>query len=65
MTRWKYPIKESKRAPRSLKCSSCGRTIEQGRIYTKTNWGRYYDSCANRIPSQQAMAKNLEERRSS
>ena len=41
------PVQQVKLAPKSFKCSSCGQVVEQGRVYVKTNYGRYCDSCAD------------------
>ena len=40
-------ILHSKIAPRQMRCSGCGRRIEQGRVYVKTNYGRYCEPCAD------------------
>lgn len=40
-------ILHSKIATRQLKCSECGVKIDKGRVYVKTNWGRYCESCAD------------------
>ena len=45
-------IQEHKVAPKRFKCSNygeCGSVIEQGRVYIKTNSGRYCGACADRI----------------
>lgn len=57
-----YTMKEQKRAPRAFRCSGCKGKVEQGSIYTKTNYGRYCNSCAKRLPSEEQMLQTLEAR---
>ncbi len=54
-----YCRKELKRAPRAFRCSTCKGKIELGSIYTKTNWGRYCNSCSKKLPSQEQMLEAL------
>lgn len=44
-------VLQSKLAPKELRCSGCGDRIERGRVYTKTNYGRYCGSCADELES--------------
>ena len=44
-------VLQSKIAPKELRCSGCGGTVERGRVYTKTNYGRYCSSCADELES--------------
>lgn len=39
----------SKIAPRDMKCSACGNRIQKGRVYVKTNSGRYCEPCGDSI----------------
>ena len=49
-------IFQPKIAPKNLKCSRCGEVVEQGRVYVKTNWGRFCDYCADKLEEAQAVA---------
>ena len=59
MYNWKYPVLHHKIAPKSLKCSGCGAVVEQDRVYTKTNSGRYCGSCADSLPTEEEMTQML------
>ena len=48
-------IFQPKLAPKDFECSRCGKVIKQGRVYVKTNWGRYCDSCADKVGEPQPL----------
>lgn len=40
-------VTQPKIAPKDIQCSRCGRVVKQGRVYVKTNGGRYCEPCAD------------------
>ena len=40
-------VQQAKLAPKPFKCSGCGHEVDTGRVYVKTNHGRYCDACAD------------------
>lgn len=41
-----YTILHHKTAPKEFRCSKCGGEVERGKLYVKTNWGRYCLGCS-------------------
>lgn len=39
-------------APKAFQCSSCGALVDRGRVYTKTNYGRFCANCDAEMKSE-------------